>query len=1686
MSLATTYSPQSQRSIDRVYDAVIERGLKVKRLHPDDYLVQCPVHDDRSPSLHITYDADKGMTLLWCQAGSCDAPWDEYLYALGLDRKAAFDRPLERREWPVKPFVTKGQRRPKRAPLPPRVLDESAAEGLPESAFQETQRYTYARSNGEVVQEVIRLEASDGARREKRFSQRFINPKTDRWVGSKPTGFKPALYNEAAVTSAIEAGAPVWLVEGEKDADNGEAAGLITTTNAQGAGSFPTELAALLGGADVRVVVDRDAAGAKRALQLLDLLPVQKQPASVRVFVPATRDDKSDLSDHLGAGFGVDDLIEISRPDADALWRRYEADTLATRIRRDGAEAAARRERGEVDLAQRWAQETETHRTKIAALVDEAPTAAEVGEEGAATLELLQDVLRRAWHLRDLAHEVAGLAPTAAPVESESTSVKTPTAPKLEAIIIGGDGGGDYFDGTGSGGEGKAPNTAPVYEVRDGETVRVTWRDGEPSYRTVMRGWATVLEEVTLDDGDPSEFARPRDFYRIRFERWKRDPETGRPLRYESGNHVIERKVKQFDLESIRTRTWTQALPFQGMLIQSTPKGIAEAWDAIFNALPPAPDAARVNYSTPGWRTLQQSDGTETEVFVHRSGGISADGTVQVDSRFEPEGPFAMFDLPEPTTDQIVLRKAWIESTIPLAQNLPARMVAPLLGLVWHAPFAKPRMFTHCQGAAGAGKTALAMTVSQYLAPLVHHNAKRKVMVSGSDSGSTTTGLRGAMSQYGHVPVIVDDFAPDLAPEKVRKKLNDIIRQFFDSAPRTLGTRTGGTRQERPMVLTPIGTGELGPSGSAVSRTLVIPVNPNDVRDPGATFGPLETKAMRQHKATLGAALVQWIAQNREQLTDEAESDSDQTIECRARWTALLADMPHADGMRDRFVDDAVVRHRGIRFMLRMLLEHHAINDDEAGRFEEWAIAGMREAYMSQHAEDADPARMFLQFLRESLANGRAFISDVHDAAPDEFQRALGWRQIGTNFKDQSPEWAPPQRGIRVGYIVKDRVWLITGTSFEVARQAATQSGETLSETVQSVGSSLVAHGWMNHDHEGKASTRHRIDRSQIRVWDIPLDALLATDEDGHGSRHDGGGEPEPTPPIQPTLDLTPDPIAPAPVTPAADPAPAAPTSAPSATPGAETAAAPPDTSVPAAAPQDASVPAVAPVVDAEHGTITLRARGGAAHAAPTSAQAKPDRDATFRAAVAVLDTEGLWLPDGTLVELPDGIGHFGSLADYAMQLNLGSWCGWKYTLPTIVISPDALQRLGVQLDVIPKVWEDRKKLLQQLGEHPMLATARQYGWSTGKGEVQLRGLNRITAGESQHFGAQIMLLDLMSDEIDRLLHDDPDAVTVARRLQRLADLGIPFSSDASATGRNVMEAVTAVRDPEVRRAFMQPSKVINPSSIQALEDDLNWCRKPTDAEQQHRYVHAYDRGGSYLAVVSGVYFGLGAPIHFPEGIEYRGEKQQAYYRVQLPDAESLPWNMPSPFGAYSDQHVLGRDGWITAPTYWIAQRLGYELPILEAYVWEDSRKFLEPWANTISTARTTLDTDNGDDQAARDLVKEIYVRTIGKMASTLGNNPHRPGFAPERRHAIQAKARANMLYRIEQIGQASGRYPVAVLKDTILYTSDVADPLEAWPGEAKLLGRGLGQYKPEGSAPMSEHLPFLTGGKYEGKAGLE
>jgi hypothetical protein len=160
--------------------------------------------------------------------------------------------------------------------------------------------YDYTDEAGTLLFEVVRFD--DG------FEPRFMQRR-----GRKGWGLGDArrvLYRLPEVVAAIAARQPVFVVEGEKDADNLRAASVVATTNPMGAGNWKAAYSEMLRGADVVLVGDNDEAGRKHVAQVASAL--HGIASRLRVFDLAKAwpecPAKGDVSDWLEAGHTAAEL----------------------------------------------------------------------------------------------------------------------------------------------------------------------------------------------------------------------------------------------------------------------------------------------------------------------------------------------------------------------------------------------------------------------------------------------------------------------------------------------------------------------------------------------------------------------------------------------------------------------------------------------------------------------------------------------------------------------------------------------------------------------------------------------------------------------------------------------------------------------------------------------------------------------------------------------------------------------------------------------------------------------------------------------------------------------------------------------------------------------------------------------------------------------------------------------------------------------------------------------------------------------------------------------------------------------------------------------------------------------------------------------------------------------------------
>lgn len=157
--------------------------------------------------------------------------------------------------------------------------------------------YAYVDEAGDLLFQVVRFEPKD-------FRQRKPDGNGG-WVWSLK-GTRRVLYNLPEVLKAVKEKRFIFLVEGEKDADNLTQLDFVATTAPQGAGKWLKGYTDTLKGARIALIPDRDEAGEKHRETVISELG--GAPEELRVIdLPSGKD----VSDWLTAGGTADELKRL-------------------------------------------------------------------------------------------------------------------------------------------------------------------------------------------------------------------------------------------------------------------------------------------------------------------------------------------------------------------------------------------------------------------------------------------------------------------------------------------------------------------------------------------------------------------------------------------------------------------------------------------------------------------------------------------------------------------------------------------------------------------------------------------------------------------------------------------------------------------------------------------------------------------------------------------------------------------------------------------------------------------------------------------------------------------------------------------------------------------------------------------------------------------------------------------------------------------------------------------------------------------------------------------------------------------------------------------------------------------------------------------------------------------------------
>lgn len=229
------------------------------------FTARCPAHDDRKSSLSVG-ETDDGRALIICFAG-CETR--DVLRALGLRWSDLYpsDRPDD---------------------------------GRPGAGGRLVASYDYRDEAGDLLYQVVRYDPKD-------FRQR--RPDGDGGWDWSLGDVRRVLYRLPELTSA-DSTEPVFVAEGEKDADTLAALGLVVTTNAGGAAKWQDVFAEPLSGRLVVILPDNDEAGRRHSAAVGRSL--HGVAADVRVLRLPDLPQNGDVSDWLAAGGTAEALHRLA------------------------------------------------------------------------------------------------------------------------------------------------------------------------------------------------------------------------------------------------------------------------------------------------------------------------------------------------------------------------------------------------------------------------------------------------------------------------------------------------------------------------------------------------------------------------------------------------------------------------------------------------------------------------------------------------------------------------------------------------------------------------------------------------------------------------------------------------------------------------------------------------------------------------------------------------------------------------------------------------------------------------------------------------------------------------------------------------------------------------------------------------------------------------------------------------------------------------------------------------------------------------------------------------------------------------------------------------------------------------------------------------------------------------------
>lgn len=1485
------------------------------------------------------------------------------------------------------------------SPSPTRISDATSS------------TFTYLSAAGDRLGQVIY--AATGVPRLRRW-----NPATTRWASGE---FSSTLYRLPEIAAAVKAGEPVWIVGSETDAHLVAEHQVAATCALGGWDAFGIEHVVQLGGpSKVIVVADRTQRGYQCAVRVRDLIAASAPSITITVVEPAVG---MDLGQHFAAGRAIGDLVAI-------------------------------------DPA------------------------------------------------RQLTAPADPTAPTPVPGPAPLTVAAAPRR--------GGRGGDD--DGSPNRAAVYVHRHGQTVQVRitrgkNGETAqrwydviwtcevrvrKITYQDlaEDPAAPRIPGSWLIELRRRIIDDSG----------------HFVTDKNSIDGFGYETASVTIA-------AEDFHTPGWPDLLPWAGVIANETPNGRAKARAAAIavsgiRSTTPA-------FAATGWRESNGSAiYVHPGGAIGDSGELMGEVTLNLPARFAPmamERPVDTADtallrhavthgldplltmLPADVAAPIIgyafrtfLGKPRGSIHLMGAPGTGKTVVARVCGMSWTSTAFHEH--GHTSLFTGGDK----MDDSMRALALLMHSAKDSLMLVDEFKGRTAQERVNALhtlfwnGQERSVSTTQGQIRRSSGPPRCGLVTTGEVGSVGSSATRTLTLAIN-----RDVVSDPVSVwSRLESEGSRSWRAQL-----------GASFvqwlaADHDAKISAAQRYGSGAATVAW----RQFCTSLPHTEG-----LAGRLVAIAADITVGWSVLVQFLIDcgAVSTERANQiwqWAMGGLATQLSAQDHSVGDGAEQLLSLMREAMTSGagHATDR--------------ASGEVPAAGLGGPADDaEVARAFGWVSRGARSESGTQAWSP--RGNHVGVVDSaDRMlYLFPRETLATMAALTARVGEHFTATTATITSSLGRRGWLGLEGDGTRRSRIRVAGVLTSVWPVPLaefygdDGIDTADAVQPGPQFPlppWGSRPRivPTPIDEETTDDDTDPGAPGcdadeegdesmtqemldlglpvptlTVVPGENDQPAAPEDQ-----------GPVEESVTDA--RDDSTAAGGDVVEDLAGTEAeqLQAEEGEQSApAPDCATSSGDlvpvalrplvvaggEETRWLYASATITDNAMVLPDDEVIPIELGpgrtIAHLGDLVELAGALRLGFGGGRSLPeAPQLLLTEGALAQFGITL---PDLAEEPNpiEVVAAAGAELMKATL-DAGYQTSKVGT-LRIWTKVWRG---NLSAEFVLLPAVSvtDPQSGLLDGTDEPVDLAYRLHRVAELlGTTYSSSGAVTGRRLYERL----HPPGGRA-LTPTELVSPpepfrkAAGRLAAGAMTWVRPLTTDEQRHTHIHGYDMRANYLTAAQKAIVGIGEPEHHLDAVDF-DPKVVGLWRVSV-GVQQYPGYIADGGGHAMLPDIMalarGRDattGWFTTATLkYVVKELDWPVEVHEAYTWSVTRRLWETWAKHINTARLVLEEHLSEHPtdinalAERDAIKAVYRGFIGRLAYSGDcddkGRPLTPWHRPDWRATIQAEANVDLHRKIRKIAETTGRYPVGVFTDELLYTSEESDPVTAKP-DPMPLGIGLGQW---------------------------